>query len=148
MSNFLTIFLYILSGFLSGIFGGLGMGGGTLLIPILTIFFSMEQKLSQGINLISFLVMSLIALCIHYKNGYLSLKGTFYIIFSGLLFSCLGAWLSGIMPSKILRQSFGAFLCILSIYQVYKCLKGDKNKKKSSFKNKIANKETKKFTHR
>ena len=130
MSNFLLIFLYILSGFLSGIFGGLGMGGGTLLIPILTIFFSMEQKLSQGINLISFLVMSLIALLIHYKNGFLTLRGTFYIIFSGLIFSCLGAFLAGYLPSKILRQSFGVFLCVLALYQAYKSMFGQRKAKK------------------
>ena len=84
MSNFLLIFLYFLSGFSSGIFGGMGMGGGTILIPILTIFFSLDQRLSQGINLISFLVMSLVALIIHYKNGFLSLNAFFsiYLCFS------------------------------------------------------------------
>lgn len=127
----MTIFLYIISGFLGGIFGGMGMGGGTILIPILTIFFSMEQRLSQGINLISFLVMSLIALIIHYKNGYLSLKGTIYIIISGIIFSCGGAFLAGILPSKILRRSFGVFLCVLALYQGGKSLFNSKSKKKS-----------------
>ena len=31
-------FFYVLAGFLAGIFGGLGMGGGTLLIPCLSIY--------------------------------------------------------------------------------------------------------------
>lgn len=131
MSNFLLIFLYFLSGFLSGVFGGMGMGGGTILIPILTIFFSLEQRLSQGINLISFLVMSLIALIIHFKNGLLSLKGTFYIIITGMIFSCAGALLAGYLPSEILRQSFGVFLCLLSLYQVYKSLFNKTKDKKS-----------------
>lgn len=133
MSNILTTFLFIFSGFLSGIFGGLGMGGGTVLIPILTIFFSMEQKLSQGINLISFLVMSLIALFIHHKNGYLCLKGTFYIIFSGIIFSCCGALLAGALSSNILRKCFGVFLCLLSIYQAGKSIFGNKKKEKRTF---------------
>ena len=34
----------ILSGVVSGILGGMGMGGGTLLIPILTIFLNFAQK--------------------------------------------------------------------------------------------------------
>lgn len=131
MSNFLLIFLYFLSGFSSGIFGGMGMGGGTILIPILTIFFSLDQRLSQGINLISFLVMSLVALIIHYKNGYLSLKGTFYIILNGLIFSCGGALLAGYLPSKILRQSFGVFLCTLAVFQAYKSLFGCQASKKN-----------------
>lgn len=132
MTNFWLVILYFICGFLGGVFGGMGMGGGTILIPILTIFFGMEQRLSQGINLISFLVMSLVALVIHYKNGYLSLKGTFYIILSGLIFSCGGAFLAGKLPSKILRQSFGVFLCLLAIYQGYKSIFSRKTQKKSN----------------
>ena len=123
MSIYLTIFLYVLFGFLAGIFGGLGMGGGTLLIPLLTIFCSLDQKLSQGINLVSFLVMALFALIVHYKNGYVMTKGIFYIILSGIIFSAVGSLLAGILPSKILRMAFGVFLCVLSIIQVIKVVK-------------------------
>lgn len=125
MSIYLTIFLYILFGFLAGIFGGLGMGGGTLLIPLLTIFLSLDQKLCQGINLVSFLVMALFSLIIHFKNGYISMKDTSYIILSGIVFSVLGALLAGYLPSKILRIAFGVFLCLLSIYQIIKAFKND-----------------------
>lgn len=123
MSIYLTIFLYILFGFLAGIFGGLGMGGGTLLIPLLTIFLGLDQKLCQGINLVSFLVMAIFALIIHYKNGYLQTKGIFYIIISGIIFSCFSALLAGFLPSKVLKTAFGVFLCILSIFEVIKVFK-------------------------
>lgn len=117
------IALYILFGFLAGIFGGLGMGGGTVLIPLLTIFLNFDQKLSQGINLISFLVMALIALIIHTKNGLVSTKGIIFIIISGLAFSALGALLAGVLPSKALRIAFGVFLCLLSVIEVFKVFK-------------------------
>lgn len=123
MSIYLTIFLYVIFGFLAGIFGGLGMGGGTLLIPLLTIFLGLDQKLCQGINLVSFLVMAVFALIIHYKNGYLQTKGIFYIIISGVIFSCLSALLAGFLPSKVLKIAFGVFLCILSIFEVIKVFK-------------------------
>ena len=45
----------ILSGIISGIIGGMGMGGGTLLIPILSICLGFEQKQAQGINLLVFI---------------------------------------------------------------------------------------------
>jgi len=51
--NIFAIILSLLFGILSGVLGGLGMGGGTLLIPLLTIFLNFEQKLAQGINLLS-----------------------------------------------------------------------------------------------
>ncbi len=124
----MTIFLYILFGLMAGVFGGLGMGGGTLLIPLLTIFLGVEQKLSQGINLISFLVMALVSLIIHYKNGYIETKNIWYIIISGVFFSAGGALLASVLPSKILRIGFGVFLCILSIFEIYKVFKSTKNK--------------------
>lgn len=119
----MTIFLMILFGFLSGILGGMGMGGGTLLIPLLTIFLGFEQKLAQGINLIAFLVMALITLGIHFKNDFLKTKGTLFLIIPGVVFSCLGALLASYIPSKILRICFGVFLCSLSLIEIIKAFK-------------------------
>ncbi len=123
----MTIFLYILFGFISGIFGGLGMGGGTLLIPLLTIFLGLDQKMCQGINLLSFLIMAVFSLIIHYKNGFVKTRGIFYIILSGIIFSVLGALTVTFLPSAILRICFGVFLCILAIIEFFKIFK---NKKK------------------
>ncbi len=120
-----TIIINVLVGFISGIFGGLGMGGGTILIPILTIFLGTPQKLAQGINLVAFLVMALFSLAIHFKNGYVSTKGIWYIVLSGLIFSFAGASIASILSSDILRIAFGVFLCVLSVFQVIGiCKKG------------------------
>ena len=116
-------FLYIFAGVVSGVFGGLGMGGGTLLIPILTIFLNFDQKLSQGINLISFLVMALFSMYIHYRNGYIVTKHIGWIIVSGMLFSVLGAFCMTILPSKVLKVVFGVFLCILAVIEHIKAFK-------------------------
>lgn len=123
MSIYLVIFLYVLFGFVAGVFGGLGMGGGTLLIPLLTIFLDLDQKLCQGINLVSFLVMALFSLIVHYKNGYIKTKGIFYIILSGIIFSLIGAFIAGNTPSQVLRVAFGVFLCLLSVFEAIKAIK-------------------------
>lgn len=123
-------FLYVLAGIISGVFGGLGMGGGTLLIPILTIFLNFDQKLSQGINLLSFLVMALFSMFIHYKNGFIVTKHIAYIIISGMIFSVVGAFCMTILPSKVLKIVFGVFLCVLAIIEIVKVFKKDKNKAK------------------
>ena len=116
-------FFYILAGFLSGIFGGLGMGGGTLLIPILTIFLGFDQKLSQGINLLAFLVMAIFSIYIHYRNGYIVTKYLSWIISFGVIFSVAGAVLMSFLPSRILKMIFGAFLCCLAIVEFVKVFK-------------------------
>ncbi len=126
----MTIFLYLLFGFIAGIFGGLGMGGGTLLIPLLTIFLGLDQKMCQGINLLSFLIMAIFSLIIHYRNGFVKTRGIIYIILSGIVFSVLGSVLVTILPSKILRICFGFFLCILAIIEFFKIFKNKKKEDK------------------
>ena len=128
----MVYFFYVLAGVVSGIFGGLGMGGGTLLIPILTIFLNFDQKLAQGINLISFLVMALFSLYIHHKNGYIVTKHIFYITIPGVLFSVLGAFLMSLTSSKILKIIFGVFLIFLSIIEFIKVFKKDSRKEKGA----------------
>lgn len=122
MSDFLIIFLYIFLGLISGVLGGLGMGGGTLLIPLLTIFIGLDQKLSQGINLMSFLLMSIFSLLIHFKRGFIKSEGIFLIIITGIIFSVIGAYLAGYLPSKFLKLAFGIFLCALAVFQIIKVL--------------------------
>ena len=52
----------ILSGFISGIISGTGMGGGTILILCLSIFLNFNQKIAQATNLIFFIPTAIIAI--------------------------------------------------------------------------------------
>ena len=109
----MEIFLLILFGFLAGIIGGMGMGGGTILIPLLTIFLSVAQKHAQALNLICFLFLAIPALIIHFKNKLIEKKHLWLIIISGLLFCILGSYFASLLNSKILQICFGIFLISL-----------------------------------
>ena len=119
-------YLYIIFGIIAGVFGGMGMGGGTVLIPLLTVFLNVEQKAAQGLNIMSFLIMAIVALVIHKKNGLVAEKGVLPIIFSGLIFSAIGAFLAGLVPSLVLKVMFGAFLVLLSVWEVIKLFMSSK----------------------
>jgi len=110
-------FWLVLSGLFSGILGGLGMGGGTLLIPILTIFLNIGQLESQGINLLSFIPMSIFALIIHAKNKLIDYKVSIPIIIAGVIFSVLGSFLANSINTISLRKLFGIFLVALGLFQ-------------------------------
>ena len=60
----MQIFLLILFGFLSGIIGGMGMGGGTLLVPLLS-FLDLEQKKIKAKKHVSFFPMCCLARGLH-----------------------------------------------------------------------------------
>ena len=114
------IFWEIVAGVLGGIVAGMGMGGGTLTTPILTIFLKYEQLRAQGVNLIAFLPMSIIAIIIHIKNRLISIKGVWIVALSGLVVSVGASFLAGLIDDKILGKCFGIFLIILSFCEVIK----------------------------
>mgnify|MGYP005806576625 CR=1 FL=1 len=58
-----------LIGLAGGILGGMGLGGGTLLIPLMTLLSDVPQKTAAAVNLIAFVPMAAIALAVHAKNG-------------------------------------------------------------------------------
>ena len=109
--------LYVLTGILGGVLGGMGMGGGTILIPLLGIFFGMNQHLAQAVNLISFVPMAIIALVIHFKNGLIETAGLWKIILAGLVSCVIGCLIAQNLKADILKRIFGGFLTILSIIQ-------------------------------
>lgn len=111
----MSFYIFLFSGFLSGVFGGMGMGGGTVLIPLLTLAFAVPQRLAQGANLISFLPMAIFSLKIHTDNGYVKYGGILYIIIPAVLLSAAGAALAALLPSEYLSRGFGIFLSVLSV---------------------------------
>ncbi len=126
------IFWEIVAGFLGGIVGGMGMGGGTLTIPILTLFLSYEQLSAQGINLIAFLPMSIIALFIHIKNHLVAYKETWGLALSGCIFSLMGSLVANNISNVVLKKLFALFLICLGIWQIVEMIrekhqKQDKN---------------------
>ena len=133
MINFLWLFI---AGLISGIIGGMGMGGGTLLIPILTIFLGFKQKNAQAINLLVFIPMSLFALIIHIKNKLVDFKVGIPVILSGAIFSILGSYLASVLSNALLKKIFAIFLLLVGINQgVQTIISLKKSKLKPKFNN-------------
>ncbi len=113
----MAFLLYLLSGVAGGVLGGMGMGGGTALIPLLTLLCGMEQTAAQGVNLLSFLPLSLAALPAHRRNGLLRCGPLPYLIPSALCCSVLFSLAAAYLPAAALRHGFGVFLTVLSLFQ-------------------------------
>lgn len=111
--------LFALVGLIGGVLGGMGMGGGTLLIPLLSIFLSVTQHSAQGINLISFIPMAIVALILHFKNKLVETKGLLFIILPAVLTAAGGSFLSSGLDGEILKRVFGGFLIALAFVQFF-----------------------------
>ena len=112
----------VLAGLVSGIFGGMGMGGGTLLIPILTILLGFAQRNAQAINLLVFIPMAIVSLIIHIKNKLVDFKVGIPVMISGTIFSVGGSIITNLIGNDIMRKIFGIFLLIVGIYQGFQAI--------------------------
>lgn len=114
----MSFYLFFLCGVLGGVLGGMGMGGGTALIPLLTLFLGVPQAAAQGVNLLSFFPMAALALSVHAKNGLLKKEGLPFLVLPALVLSAAAALLAAHLPAFLLRRAFGSFLVALSLFRL------------------------------
>ena len=102
--------LRTLCGLVTGILSVWGVGGGTLLLLCMTLFFGVEQRTAQAINLLYFLPTAGVSLFAHRKNGYLDRCALRAAIPLGTLCALAAALLTTALDSSALRRPFGLFL--------------------------------------
>lgn len=114
-----------LVGFCAGIISGMGIGGGTILIPALLFLTDISQQQAQGVNLIYFIPTAVTALITHQKKGSLDWKTAKPLAALGLAGAAAGAFLAVSLQSELLRKIFGGFLFLMGLSEIFK-----KDKKK------------------
>jgi len=115
--------LEVFIGFISGIVSGTGMGGGLVLIFLLSFFIGLEQHTSQAVNLVFFIPTSIIAIIVNLKNKNIDLKIALTISISGIIGAIIGANISVNTDVNILKKCFGIFLAFIAIYEIYTIIK-------------------------
>lgn len=120
--------LLMIVGLISGVLGGAGFGGGTILIPLLTWIFAFEQKTAQLMNLLSFIVMSIFAIFLHVKNKIIDIKVALFCALGGVVTSLIFSLFIKNIDSKILKILFASFLVILGVFQLFLYIKKQKQK--------------------
>ena len=117
--------LEILLGFISGMISGMGMGGGTILIPGLVLFVGIEQKTAQGINLLYFMPSAIAALILHIKNKHIQ-KGFLVFLIGGGCWARAGSF-SG---CKVFKRSVAKNLrCLLVVMGIMRFSAGHEQRK-------------------
>ncbi len=116
------LFIKFIAGFLSGIIGGLGLGGGAVLLIYLRVFEKTPQLLSQGINLLFFIPIGVIAVIIYFKKGLIELKTVVPIAAFGVVGAIIGYLLTRVLGGEFLGKIFAVILIIMGIGEIIKVL--------------------------
>ena len=111
------------------------MGGGTILILLLSIFMNLDQHVAQATNLIFFIPTSIAAIIVNIKNKNIRLRVAIIISLFGILGAIVGANLSIHTDVNKLRKMFGIFLLIIAIHEIYTIYKEHKKSRKGQNKN-------------
>ena len=117
----------ILIGIVSGIISGAGMGGGTILIFLLSFVMGVEQHIAQATNLIFFILTSIVAIIVNLKNKNIDLKLATIISICGVIGAIIGANIAINIDVGLLKKIFGIFLALVAINEIYSIIKLYKN---------------------
>ena len=116
MDILIAVALGSAAGLLSGV---LGIGGGTITIPVMVLVLSLEQHTAQGISLAAMLLTALVGSFTHYRQGNVKLGMVFLIAPSAIAFSYLGAWAAGIVTAEWLTRVFAISLLLIGIRMLF-----------------------------
>jgi uncharacterized membrane protein YfcA len=102
-------------GVASGLFG---IGGGTLLVPFLALFFAFGQHRAQGTSLIALIPPTgALAFFAYAKAGYVSWQTGLLLIPGVFAGGILGGWVAKRLPPKHMRRVFAGLMFVLGIWQ-------------------------------
>jgi len=95
----------------AGVLGAiLGLGGGILLVPLLTLFFGVSLPYAMGASVLSVIATSCGAAAGHLSSGLANIRlGLFLALFT-VTGALAGASLVGVMPARALQTLFGLAL--------------------------------------
>lgn len=111
--------LVALASFFGAALSAMGMGGGGLLLIYLTAYAGMEQLAAQGINLVFFIPIALVAIWMHTRRRLIRWRSVPVCVAVGLAGVWCGSGLAMWIGSDLLSRLFGGFLLIIGVRELF-----------------------------
>src|SRR5437868_4832754 len=105
-----------LCSFVAGFLGALtGLGGGVILVPVLTLFFHVDIRYAIGASLVSVIATSSGAAAAYVREGFSNIRIGMFLEIATTTGALLGAFLALKVPTAAIAIIFGAVL----LYSAY-----------------------------
>ncbi len=115
----------IIAGFLSGLIGAMGFGGGGVLIIYLAVFMDTPQLKAQGINLIFFVPCAILATIIYTVKKQIDYKAIAPVILGGVCGAIASSLFIKNIPTDYLSKIFAVFLIVMGISSILRLKKAE-----------------------
>jgi len=99
--------------------GFLGLGGGFLLVPFLSLFLGLDMKTTFGTSLAVVGAITIPGLAVHYFLGHVDLTLGALLVIGVIPGSLLGSRVAMRLPNLWLRVAFGVLLSLIALYMGY-----------------------------
>jgi len=111
------LLIYLIIGLAAGIMSGfLGIGGGIIIIPALTMILGYSQQQAQGTSLALLLPpIGILAVINYYKAGSMNLKAAAFMAVTFIIGSYFSSKVAVQVPEQLLKKVFATFLLFYSI---------------------------------
>lgn len=109
------LFIILISA-LSGVFAGMGMGGGTFLIPLLEIIFHINQIKCQSTNVIVFIVLAIICSVIYIVKKLIVFRVFICVVIPASVVAIFASIFALKINSNLLTILFACFIVLLGVF--------------------------------
>jgi hypothetical protein len=112
--------ILLVSSLAAGLLGALsGLGGGVVIVPLLTILFHVDIHYAIGASLVSVIATSSGAAAAYVREGFSNIRVGMFLEIATTLGALVGAWLTTRVPTHAIGVIFGLVL----LYSAYTALK-------------------------
>lgn len=108
-----SLWIILLLGFMTGTVAGfMGVGGGFLLVPVMTLFMGLNASIAVGTSILVVMLSSGYGTFIYSGQGMVNLKVVSVLLFGSGLGAKLGSKASNIVPENDLETYFGIMVLL------------------------------------
>lgn len=110
---------YIAVGLAGGLFSGLlGIGGGTVMVPLMVLLLGTEQKTAHALSLGAIIPISIVALLVYGGAGEINPVASGALVVGAIFGARIGAGLLARASERHLKAAFGFFLLVAAVLMV------------------------------
>ncbi len=118
-----TDVLLILAGLAAGFLSGtIGIGGGLLFVPSMTVALRVSQAVAQGTSLVAIVPTAIVGGITHIREGNVLLEPALWMGSGGVVGAILGALVAIEVPGPVLARVWGAFLVLFAVRLGYQAV--------------------------
>lgn len=108
-------------GFFGGVASGLlGIGGGVVIVPVMTLVLAMSMHNAVATSMLTMIVTSIAGVAQHFSLGNINVEVALLLAVGSVIGAQLGAYASKRLSGKSLRLIFGAVLIVVSVEMIVK----------------------------